>query len=390
MDDYSSYIDSYVQLIDEHIESIYNLLIDERVKMLGWEYGESKKSQPKKQLNVFRLVSDMYYRENFHSDIIKFFLDPKEKHNEGSEFLYAFIDFINENYGDKVCLSKQNYRLAVAERERGKIDVLIRSEISKHCIVIENKIYNAPDMERQLPRYYDYMTERGYKIDSIVYLPLDINKKPDQSSWTKTDKEHVLPLLCIVPVFQKQGFNLVSGWIEPCTLKAKSLDCVSILRQYGELLKILNNNIMDNIILGKFYQSLQNGQSLETALSIKNMLEELPVYMADRLCEKFEDGNHRYAVWKYKPNFCGILFELDGTQYKIDIWTSERGYKIYVFGQKNGERPLEWAENMPSLESFSLTPDAYVRSDFSFYDEDKVIICVRSIIADMQERLLKQ
>lgn len=146
---------------------------------------------------------------------------------------------------------------------------------------------------------------------------------------------------------------------------------------------------MDNIILGKFYQSLQNGKSLETALSIKNMLEELPVYMADRLCEKFNVGNRRYGVWKFKPNFCGILFELDGTQYKIDIWTSESGYKILVFGQKNGERPLEWAEGMPSLESFSLTPDAYVNSGFSFYDEDKVIVCVSSIIADMQERLLK-
>ncbi len=390
MDDFKAYIESYHRMVEAHVESIRTLLSDKQVRDIGSEFRESKKSRTEQSLNVFKMVSDLYYRENFHSDVLKVFLDPREKHKEGAAFLFAFIDFINDNFRDKVYISKQDYRSAKAKREQGKIDILIMSEESKHCIIIENKIYNAPDMERQLPKYYDYMIERGYKVDAIVYLPLDINKQPNQMTWLEEDKKHVLPLLCIVPAYQKKGVNLVAGWIEPCILKARNLDCVSILRQYGELVKLLNNNIMDNIILGKFYQSLKDGKSMETALSVRNMLQDLPAYMADRLCETFEVGQSDYRVWKWKPNFCGILFQIGDIQYKIDIWTSENGYEVKVLAHDHNTRYVDWAEGMASIESFTFVNDEYKKTGFTFYDEEKVIECVTPIIAEMRERLFKK
>ena len=387
MDSYVSFIERYESLIDAHMKSVKVFLSNNHIRSIGWEYNEAKNSQPENPFNVFRMVSDQYYRENFHSDIIKVFLDPSENHNEGNVFLYAFIDFINDNFGDKVCISKQDYSSAKVEREQGKIDIRVSSEASKHCIVIENKMYNAVDMQRQLPRYYDFMTGLGYTVDAIIYLPLDANKRPDQSTWTETDKQHVLPLLCPVPAYQKKGMNLVSGWLEPCTLKTKNLDCVSVLRQYSELIKILSNNIMDNVILNKFYQSLISEKSLETALSVKNMLQELPIFMADRLCDVFKTGRGDYDVWKYKPNFCGICFNVSGNQYKIDIWTSETGYTVHVFGQNQSERLMEWAEGMKSLSSFVYAENEYRRTDFTFYDEEKVIECVQAVIADMRQIL---
>lgn len=387
MDDFKAYIESYHRMVEAHVESIRTLLSDKQVRDIGSEFRESKKSRTEQSLNVFKMVSDLYYRENFHSDIIRVFLDPREKHKEGATFLFAFIDFINNNFRDKVYISKQDYRSAKVEREQGRIDILIKSEESKHCIIIENKIYNAKDMYRQLPNYYDKMKEQEYSIDAIVYLPLDVNKQPDQSAWSEVDKKHVLPLLCIVPAYQKKGVNLVAGWIEPCILKAKNIDCVSILRQYGELVKQLNNNIMDNIILGKFYQSLKDGKSIETALSISNMVRQLPEYMADRLCEKFKHGEGDYRVWKWKPNFCGILFQIGDIQYKIDIWTSEKGYEVKVLAHDHSIRYIEWAEGMASLESFTLVNNEYKKTGFTFYDEEKVIECVTPIIAEMRERL---
>ena len=367
MDDFKTYMESYCRMVDAHVESICNLLSDNRVRDIGSEFCESKKSRKEQTLNVFKMVSDLYYRENFHSDVIKVFLDPREKHKEGAAFLFAFIDFINDNFRDKVYISKQDYRSAKAKREQGKIDILILSEESKHCIIIENKIYNAPDMERQLPKYYDYMIERGYKVDAIVYLPLDINKQPNQMTWLEEDKKHVLPLLCIVPAYQKKGVNLVAGWIEPCILKARNLDCVSILRQYGELVKLLNNNIMDNIILGKFYQSLKDGKSMA-----------------------FDVGQSDYRVWKWKPNFCGILFQIGDIQYKIDIWTSENGYEVKVLAHDHNTRYVDWAEGMASIESFTFVNDEYKKTGFTFYDEEKVIECVTPIIAEMRERLINK
>ena len=387
MDDYVSFIEQYGNMIGTHMASVKDFLSNNHIRSSGWEYNEAKNSQPENPFNVFTMASDLYYRENFHSDIIRVFLDPSENHNEGNVFLYAFIDFINDKFGDKVCISKQDYESAKAEREPGRIDILVSSEASKHCIIIENKMNNAPDTHRQLPKYYDRMTGLGYKVDAIVYLPLDANKRPDQSTWTEADKQHVLPLLCPVPAYHKKGMNLVNGWLEPCTLKTKNLDCVSVLRQYSELIKILSNNIMDNVILNKFYQSLISEKSLETALSVKNMLQELPVFMADRLCDVFKTGSGDYDVWKYKPNFCGICFKVSGNQYKIDIWTSETGYTVHVFGQNQSERQMEWAEGMKSLSSFVHAENEYRRTDFTFYDEEKVIECVQAIIADMRQIL---
>lgn len=392
MDDFKTYMESYCRMVDAHIESIRELLSDHRVRDIGLEFFESKKSRPEQTLNVFKMVSDLYYRENFHSDVIKVFLDPNEKHKEGTAFLFTFIDFINNNFGDKVYISKEDYLAANVEREygdtyNGYIDILIMSENSKHCIIIENKMYNAVDMKRQLPRYYDFMTGHGYAVDAVVYLPLDLYKQPDDSTWTEVDKQHLLPLLCIIPVYQKKGKNFVTGWIEPCMLKTKNLDCLSILRQYGELLKTLSNNNMDNVILSKFYQSLKSDNNLETAISIRNMIQDLPIYMADRLCEKFKNDEGDYKVWKWKPNFCGIIFKISGLEYKIDIYTSEEGYDIYIF---NTERHLEWAKDMKSLESFTLVDNIYRKKDFSFYDEEKVIECVKPIIAEMRERLINK
>ena len=99
-------------MVEAHVESIRTLLSDKQVRDIGSEFRESKKSRTEQSLNVFKMVSDLYYRENFHSDVLKVFLDPREKHKEGAAFLFAFIDFINDNFRDKVYISKQDYRSA--------------------------------------------------------------------------------------------------------------------------------------------------------------------------------------------------------------------------------------------------------------------------------------
>lgn len=394
MNSYVSFIEQYGKMIGAHMASVKAFLSNNHIRNIGWEYNEVKDSQPENPFNVFKMVSDLYYRENFHSDIIKVFLDPSENHNEGNVFLYAFIDFINDNFGDKVCISKQDYTSAKVERERGKIDIRVRSEASKHCIVIENKMYNAVDMQRQLPKYYDFMTGLGYTIDAIVYLPLDANKRPDQSTWTETDKQHVLPLLCPVPAYQKKGMNLVNGWLEPCTLKTKNLDCVSVLRQYSELVKILSNNIMDSVILEKFYNSLLEGENYKTALSIRNMMKELPIYMKDRISDRLKSNGHRNVwAWKPDPNHCGLIHDTEDGQYKIDVWSSECGYTVKVFGQGMSIKDVPWSDTiLKTLEQlhFVLKTDGYERyenSNYSFTDEAKVIEEVE-IIEDLMSDML--
>jgi len=394
---YTIYLNSYRKMIDDHFVLIREFLNDKQVKRYGEEFFVSKNTQSDESLNVFIMSSHRNYRENFHSDIIKAFLDPSEKHKEGSVFLFAFIDFINNNFDSRgISICKSDYRSAIVVREKvHNIDILIKSDESKHCIIIENKTHNAVDQPRQLPKYYDNMKKDGFLVDAIIYLPLAISKKPDESTWTVKDKQEVEPLLCIVPAYDNNGANLVTGWIEPCTLKTTNLDCVSILRQFGELLKSLSNNIMDNVILGKFYQSLMENKSLETAVSIQSMLKELPAYMAAHLCERLKALGMEGAdvvQWPPRPEHCGVWFHKDELWYKVDIWSSLNGYEIHVFSQDNSGHFTDWAEGFSSLGAFSRNSDetAFIKGGFKFYDEDKVIECVRPVVAEISEWLRQQ
>ncbi len=92
-------------------------------------------------LNPFAIVSDVFYRENFHSDILRVLIDPKTEHNEGDKYLRLFLDFLRSH---DVPLSESAYTNASVIREEGRIDILIKTDNSpKKAIIIENKINNA-------------------------------------------------------------------------------------------------------------------------------------------------------------------------------------------------------------------------------------------------------
>ena len=59
-------------------------------------YEEKKKKRMDAGFNVFYLISDYYYRETFHGDILYALFSPQEKHGEGTLFVELFIDMINK------------------------------------------------------------------------------------------------------------------------------------------------------------------------------------------------------------------------------------------------------------------------------------------------------
>lgn len=147
----------------------------EQIAPLVKEYEEKKKKRMNTGFNVFYLISDYYYRETFHGDILYALLSPQEKHGEGTLFVDLFIDMINLD--EEV---KKYYSTVTVEREygtkdgdeMGRIDLLVIGE-NNHCIVIENKLNNAGDTYRQLPKYRKDLEKKKYTIDAFVYLPLN-------------------------------------------------------------------------------------------------------------------------------------------------------------------------------------------------------------------------
>lgn len=112
----NDFIKSHNKLIESHINQLGHFMNDHRISQICDDYIEAKKYKHILGFNVFVLISDKYYRENYHSDIIKAFLNPQENHGQGCLFLNVLIDMLNKSFPDSVRINKNHYADAVAKR----------------------------------------------------------------------------------------------------------------------------------------------------------------------------------------------------------------------------------------------------------------------------------
>lgn len=234
--------------------------LEELLKELAPLVEQYQKNQVKRMetgFNLFYLISDHYYRETFHRDIIGAFLSPSEKHGGDRNYLNKFIEMINE------CLNKENkksieFKYYLEPRVtlelptddgifKGRIDIFVDGgtiDGEKHCIVIENKLNNAGDTEQQLPKYSRCLKGKGYIIDAFVYLPLDPHKTPDDSDWGE-ESDYIKERLVIIPAYKPGETNLVNDWLEKVKEYGND-DAKFVISQYMRVLNNLTIDLMDN------------------------------------------------------------------------------------------------------------------------------------------------
>ena len=126
--------------------------------------------------NIFELISDTYYKENFHSDIIARLL-------EHETVLKYFLDFID------VDASKYLNNDYSVVREENNIDILIKTDTN--CIIIENKLRWAKDMKEQLSRYYNDCLKNNLEPDKVIYLSPNTLKQPTSQSIGNIPKDKI-------------------------------------------------------------------------------------------------------------------------------------------------------------------------------------------------------
>jgi len=162
-------------LVEKDIEPAhqrFSTLLEE-VSQIAGEHG------------VRRNITDWPF-ENFwgnpdepkHSRLLKYFIDPREKHGCGLFLLRRLLsacDIFNpELLVDEACEVTREDQHIDLQVTRNRIDC-------KYAIIFENKINRAPDQERQLRRYVDRVYQRGFAYNQIYvfYLPLASDKHPE-------------------------------------------------------------------------------------------------------------------------------------------------------------------------------------------------------------------
>ena len=211
----------------------------QRIKTLAQEYEENlQKRKVDLEFNLFVIISDRYHQENLHSDILKALIDPNPncKHEEQNKYLQLFLKFINSHEAN---INLSDYSNARVVREKGRIDILIKDEVSKHAIIIENKINNACDQPEQLPGYLKQI-EKDYVCDAIIYLRLNGKTSPDMATYkTDDDRNKVNDRLKVICAYDENepDKDLLNGWILKCKEVSTNHDAQHILGQYGDLIK---------------------------------------------------------------------------------------------------------------------------------------------------------
>ena len=98
-------------------------------------------------------------------------------------------DFVKENWGSGLSSMIKSPTISTEEFVKGdkRIDILVY-EKDKYAIVIENKIWEAPDQPNQLANYIEAMMGGSYNFNEeqiyVAYLPKIKEHLPSPSSWT--------------------------------------------------------------------------------------------------------------------------------------------------------------------------------------------------------------
>ena len=327
--------------------------------------------------NLFSIISDVYYRENLHSDILTAFLDPNGKHQEKDKFLRAFLEFLQKR---QVKIQASNYLNAHVLREEGRIDILIADEKSQRAIIVENKINDAPDMLRQLPRYLEHVKSMNYSCDAIIYLRLNGNSGPDTTRWTADDRSQVMPILHVVCAYDDSENDLLNGWILKCKSLAINPEAQHILRQYGDIIKKLGGNIMNKPIMEEFYKVICEGNNLKTALSLKAMLDDLVQFRVEKIITTFKSDLTPFGKIanynNYDAYFTGLFWK--EAHLGLDVWVLPESYALTFWdrnddlGKKGYARTV--IEKMGCLDEFKFDGKFTKKVEFAFPSQEAKLI----------------
>ena len=362
------FYDNESKEIIENAFSITSKFIDEDMLKRYREYIDKNNFEENYPFNIFELISDIYYRENFHSDIIAQLL-------RNEIILKNFLDFIG--------VDKSKYENCEVEREESKIDILIKTE--KNCIIVENKLNWAGDMPEQLFRYYnECKNNKKLEVDKIVYLSPNSWKQPEEQSIKEIPKELIKTII---------GYDGENNDFYTIVLQ-KSLEEMNnkepkewrlLLEHYLKILRQTGETKMDKLTK-EFYDKIVNdGKEYEKIELIATMYNDLIKTRINNLASTFSGENYNNECF-----YRDFYSEKRGLNYAIDIYANDYKYSyLQLFSREEGtatddnpKSTKKWEQDNKDIEAWlkkhKLFDGFYFddwrwTKDFKFPEEEKAL-----------------
>lgn len=247
------------------------------------EYENKVKERRARGIHDYNVFDVLEAKEVKHSKFIASLLDPKGLHYQGDLFLNKFIEVCGIDDFGLDTLNSQVYR------EYKNIDIYI-TDGNKH-IIIENKIWDASDQDKQIYRYIETIKNENSSLDNdrilVLYLTPNYDKTPSQKSLNGfeikdgflekgNDKIPYKHIIC----------NDILGWLNKVKIEIVNLtDLNVIITQYEKAVKNLINKgekMENNLIIE------QIKKNYELCLNIHNEFENAKINLLNELFSKVD------------------------------------------------------------------------------------------------------
>lgn len=327
-------------------------------KELNKIYQEKKKALPY-SLNI---ICELHDDENAHSRILRGLLQFNSKGKY--PILQSFVRQVNELADCEADITIKNPKLSVEEQTTGsrRIDLLIK-ESKSYAIIIENKIWNAPDQEKQIEDYVNYVKELGIPKRKIYVIYLTRNGQKEISECSLTTKAKKV-LGCskhsngrfICMNFENDILPWLENLVDTMDTPNESL-LYSALVQYVDYLKTRFDKREEDIKieneLEEIFMEKLKTKSIEELLQIWGDVDKLQEIVKSasnnrikELCEKkirkvIEKKGYAVKTFKFEYNY--FNFEIEIPQWKKCWWAmeSDKKGKLYSGIWCNREEKIE-------------------------------------------------
>lgn len=280
--------------------------------------------------------------ENKVSEIIAFFLNPNEKHEQGDVYLKHFLtkfglSFFHFNDHDKI-----RVQCEVATNNARRIDLVILKNDFEQAIAIENKIYvGTADQPNQLRDYFEFLTEKTKNNFCLIYLsPQDKTVSNYSISLEDRDKyinEGKLKLL----TYEEQMIQCLNDFSN----LTQNFRVKSFLKDFEKTLRKMymgENDISTQQVVTDLIN--ENIKNLEISFLVSNSLIEVKRQLKQLLEQQIQEIGLELGI------------EVDGLKLKPSKWTEnkicfnyESGGIIYGISRINADKNKT---RIPEIESF--------------------------------------
>ena len=225
---------------------VQTLLTTFRKTITEWKEKEEKGEG----FNFISFISRIWgIGETKHSQILGFFLNPRENHGQGGLFLKLFLKKLGF---DITAFEPNDWAVEVEQRSNGRdqIDILIQSRRLGISIAIENKSNGAKDQSHQLYRYWESAIYNFHNRDKekaldpkhsrVVYLPQWGIPSEQTRTRPKDYKESYPEKLAL----EEQG-GIIICWIYYTHIVKWLNSCVEAMGRENNIVKQLVKNYIE-------------------------------------------------------------------------------------------------------------------------------------------------